>query len=77
MLLKHAGAQGGRRRIWTGRQSVTGLTHTGRQPFTLTHTPLMDVFGLWEEDITVSEENPRSCYEAAALTAAPPCHPVL
>lgn len=51
MLLKHAGAQGGRRRIWRGRQSVTGLTHTGRQPFTLTHTPLMDVFGLWEEDI--------------------------
>lgn len=41
------------------------LTHTGRQTFTLTHTPLMDVFGLWEEDITVPEENPRvnfSCY---------------
>lgn len=40
MLLKHAGAQGGRRRIWTGRQSVTGLTQKGRQAFPDIFTPI-------------------------------------
>jgi len=52
---------------WTGRQTIAGLTHRDKQPFTLTFTPLdnlelsinlvpnLYVFGLWEE----AGENPR------------------
>ncbi|MDF4321764.1 hypothetical protein P3377_24610, partial [Vibrio parahaemolyticus] len=51
---------------WTGHQTITGLTHRDRQPFTLTFTPTdnlespinLHVFGLWEE-AGVPGENPR------------------
>ncbi|XP_049444776.1 uncharacterized protein LOC125896339 isoform X2 [Epinephelus fuscoguttatus] len=55
---------------WTGRQTIAGLTHRDKQPFTLTFTPTdnlespinlvpnLHVFGLWEE-AGVPGENPR------------------
>ena len=59
---------------WTGHQTITGLTHRDRQPFTLTFTPTanlespinLHVFGLWEE-AGVPGENPRR-YEENAQT---------
>jgi len=67
---------------WTDRQTITGLTHRDRQPFTLTFTSMdnlespinLHVFGMWEE-AGVPRENPhwhRENMQTLHMRAPPP-----